>query len=88
VYGALGGNLQGEKDLLGLGVSETEGAKVWLAVFTALQQRGVQDCFVACVEGRSGLPDALATVFRRTQVQLGIVHKVRQALQYCPVFLK
>ena len=82
VYVALGVNLTGEKELLGLWVSETEGAKFWLAVFTDLQQRGVQDCFVACVDGLAGLPEALETVFPQTQVQLCLVHKVRQSLRY------
>jgi len=82
VYVALGVNLQGEKALLGLWISETEGAKFWLAVFTELQSRGVQDGFVACVDGLSGLPEALETVFPHTQVQLCIVHKVRHSLQY------
>ena len=54
----------------------------WLTVFTELQQRGMQDCFVACVEGLAGLPDALETIFLQTQVQLCIVHKVRQVLRY------
>ena len=79
VYVALGVTLAGEKELLGLWVSETEGAKFWLAVFTDLQQRGVKDCFVACVDGLTGLPDALETIFPRTQVQLCIVHKVRHS---------
>lgn len=82
VYVALGITLTGAKELLGLWVSESEGAKFWLAVFTDLRQRGVQDCFVACVDGLAGLPEALETVFPRTQVQLCIVHKVRQALRY------
>lgn len=82
VYVALGVTLQGEKELLGLWVRETEGAKFWLAVFTELNQRGVQDSFVACVDGLSGLPEALETVLSHTQVQLCIVHKVRQSLQY------
>ncbi len=82
VYVALGVTLAGEKELLGLWVSATEGAKFWLSVFTDLHQRGVQDCFVACVDGLSGLPEALETVFPQTQVQLCIVHKVRQALRY------
>ncbi len=82
VYVAFGVNLHWEKELLGLWVSETEGAKFWLAVFTELHQRGVQDCFVACVDGLAGLPEALETVFPQTQVQLCIVHKVRQALRY------
>lgn len=82
VYVALGVNLQGEKELLGLWLSETEGAKFWLAVFTELQQRGVHDCFVACVDGLAGLPEALETIFPHTQVQLCVVHKVRHSLQY------
>lgn len=68
VYVALGVTLAGEKELLGRWVSETEGAKFWLAVFTELRQRGVNDCFVACVDGLTGLPDALETIFPRTQV--------------------
>lgn len=82
VYVALGVNLHGEKELLGLWVSETEGAKFWLGVLTELQHRGVQDCFVACVDGLAGLPEALETIFPQTQVQLCIVHKVRQSLRY------
>ncbi len=82
VYVALGVNLHGEKELLGLWVNETEGAKFWLAVFTDLQQRGVKDCFVACVDGLTGLPEALETIFPQTQIQLCIVHKVRQSLRY------
>ncbi len=82
VYVALGVTLQGEKELLGLWISETEGAKFWLSIFTELQQRGVRDCFVACVDGLGGLPEALESVFPHTQVQLCIVHKVRQSLKY------
>jgi putative transposase len=82
VYVALGVTLQGEKDLLGLWVSDTEGAKFWLAVFTELQSRGVRDCFVACVDGLKGLPEALETIFPHTPVQLCVVHKVRQSLRY------
>ena len=81
VYGALGVTLAGEKERLGLWVNDTEGAKCWLAVFTELRQRGVQDCVVACVDGLAGLPDALETIFPQTQVQLCIVHKVRQSLR-------
>jgi putative transposase len=82
VYVALGVTLQGEKELLGLWISETEGAKFWLAVVTELQSRGVRDCFVACVDGLTGLPETLETVFPHTQVQLCVVHKVRQSLRY------
>ena len=59
-----------------------KGAKFWLGVFTELRQRGVQDCFIACVDGLKGLPEALETVFPHTQVQLCLVHKVRQSLRY------
>lgn len=82
VYLALGVNLQGEKELLGLWIADTEGAKFWLAVFTELKNRGVQDCFIACVDGLKGLPEAVEAVFPKTQVQLCIVHKVRNSLQY------
>lgn len=82
MYVALGVNLQGEKEFLGLWISEPEGAKYWLSIFTELQQQGVRDGFAACVDGLAGLPEALETVFPHTQVQLCIVHKVRQSLRY------
>ncbi|WP_026611676.1 IS256 family transposase [Methylocaldum szegediense] len=82
VYLALGVNLQGEKERLSLWIADTEGAKFWLAVFTELKNRGVQDCFIACVDGLKGLPEAVEVVFPKTQVQRCIVHKVRHSLQY------
>ena len=81
---ALGITMDGEKALLGLWLSEGEGAKCWLSVFTELQNRGVQDCFIACVDGLKGLPEAIEAVFPKTQVQLCIVHKVRNSLKYVP----
>ena len=84
VYVALGITIEGEKELLGLWLSESEGAKVWLSVFTELQNRGVEDCFIACVDGLKGLPEAIEAVFPKTQVQLCIVHKVRNSLKYVP----
>jgi putative transposase len=84
VYLALGVTLEGEKELLGLWLSESEGAKFWLAVFNELKNRGVQDCFIACVDGLTGLPEAIEAVFPKTQVQLCIVHKVRNSLRYVP----
>jgi putative transposase len=84
VYPALGINLDGEKELLGLWMSENEGAKFWLSVFNELNSLGVADCFVACVDGLKGLPEAIEAVFPKTQVQLCIVHKVRGALRYVP----
>ena len=84
VYVALGITVEGEKELLGLWLSETEGAKFWLSVFTDLKNRGVEDCFIACVDGLKGLPEAIEAVFSKTQVQLCIVHKVRNSLKYVP----
>jgi transposase-like protein len=84
VYVALGITVDGEKELLGLWLSETEGAKFWLSVFTDLQNRGVEDCFIACVDGLKGLPEAIEAVFPKTQVPWCIVHKVRNSLRYVP----
>jgi transposase-like protein len=84
VYLALAINLQGEKELLGLWVAKTEGAKFWLNVLTELKNRGLHDCFVACVDGLSGFREAIEAVFPRTEVQLCIVHKIRQSLKYVP----
>ena len=84
IYVALGVNLEGRKELLGLWLGETEGAKFWLSVLTDLKNRGLQDIFVACVDGLSGFPEAIRAVFERTKVQLCIVHLVRAALKYVP----
>jgi len=84
IYIALGINLEGEKELLGLWVAQTEGSKFWLTVFNELKNRGVCDCFIACVDGLKGLPEAVEAVFPRTQVQLCIVHKLRNSLKYVP----
>jgi transposase-like protein len=84
VYLALGVTMDGEKELLGMWLSESEGAKFWLMVFTELKNRGVQDCFIACVDGLQGLPEAIEAVFPKTQGQLCIVHKVRNSLKYVP----
>src|SRR5438093_6624150 len=81
---ALGMTMEGEKALLGLWLSESEGAKCWLSVFTALHNRGVQDCFLACVDGLKGLPEAIEAVLPKTQVQLCSVQKVRNSLKYVP----
>lgn len=81
VYLALGVTMEGEKERLGLWRSESEGAKCWLAVFPALKNRGGQDCFVACVDGLKGLPEAMEAVFPKPQVPLCIVHTVRNRLR-------
>ena len=82
VYLALGVNLNGEKELLGLWVAQTEGAKFWLQVVTELKNRGVQDIFIACVDGLKGFPEAIEAVFPKTTVQLCIVHMVRYSLNF------
>lgn len=82
VYLALGVNLAGEKELLGIWIAQTEGAKFWLQVVTELKNRGVQDIFIACVDGLKGFPEAIETVFPKTSVQLCIVHMVRYSLNY------
>ena len=72
IYLALGVNLNGKKELLGMWLSENEGAKFWLGVLTELQNRGVQDILIACVDGLKGFPDAINTVYPKAQVQLCI----------------
>lgn len=84
VYLALGINLEGEKELLGLWMADTEGSRFWLTVFNELKNRGVHDCFIACVDGLKGLPEAIESVFPQTQVQLCIVHKLRNSFKYVP----
>lgn len=82
VYLALGLNLAGEKELLGLWIAQTEGAKFWLQVVTELKNRGVQDVFIACVDGLKGFPEAIEAVYPKTAVQLCIVHMVRHSLNF------
>lgn len=82
IHVALGVNLEGQKEVLGLWLAETEGAKFWLTVLTELQNRGLKDIFIACVDGLTGFPEAIQTVYPRTRVQLCIVHMVRNALNY------
>ena len=84
VYNILGINREGKKELLGIYLSENEGAKFWLSVLTELRQRGVEDIFVACVDGLKGFPEAIASVYPQAQVQLCIVHQVRTSLRYVP----
>ncbi|MCX5757436.1 MAG: IS256 family transposase [Candidatus Hydrogenedentes bacterium] len=82
IHVAIGVNMQGNKEVLGLWASQAEGAKYWLQVLTELKNRGVEDVFIACVDGLTGFPDAIETVFPRAQVQLCIVHQVRASLNY------
>jgi len=82
MYVALGIDLEGHKQLLGLWLAESEGASLWLSVLTELKNRGVQDILIACVDGLTGFPEAIAAEFPDTKVQLCIVHMVRNSLRY------
>jgi putative transposase len=82
IYLAIGVNLEGYKEVLGLWIAQTEGAKFWLHVVTELKSRGVKDILIACVDGLKGFPEAIESVFPQTQVQLCIVHLVRHSLNY------
>jgi putative transposase len=82
IYVALGVNLEGHKELLGLWLGENEGAKFWLSCLTDLKNRGLRDIFVACIDGLSGFADAIRAAYPETSVQLCIVHLVRAALRY------
>ena len=84
MYVALGVNLEGHKELLGLWLADTEGAKFWLSVLTELKNRGVEDILIACVDGLKGFPEAIASEYPQTQVQLCIVHMVRNSLRFVP----
>jgi len=82
VYLALGVNLDGQKELLGMWISENEGAKFWLSVLTELKNRGLEQILIACVDGLSGFPEAIEVVYPQTRVQLCIIHQVRNSLKY------
>ncbi len=82
VYNILGVSLEGKKDLLGMYLSESEGAKFWLAVLTDLKNRGMQDMLIACVDGLKGFPEAIAAIFPKTEVQTCVVHQIRNSLRY------
>lgn len=84
IFLALGVNLEGHKDLLGMWIAENEGAKFWLNVLTELQNRGVKDILIACVDGLKGFPDAINTVYPDTRIQLCIVHMVRNSVKFVP----
>ncbi len=81
-YTVLGVNLEGKKEILGLYLNESEGAKFWLQVLTDLQNRGVKDILIASVDGLKGFPEAINAVFPQTEVQLCVVHQIRNSLKY------
>ncbi|MBE7515507.1 MAG: IS256 family transposase [Chloracidobacterium sp.] len=82
VYLAIGVNMDGLKEVLGMWIAQSEGAKFWLSVVTELKNRGVNDIIIACVDGLKGFPEAIETVFPKAEVQLCIVHMVRHSLNY------
>jgi putative transposase len=84
LYFALAVNMDGYKELLGMWISPNEGAKFWLSVLTEIRNRGVKDILIACVDGLTGFPNAIETVFPKTQVQLCIVHMVRNSVAFVP----
>ncbi len=82
LYLALGINMDGKKEVLGFYLNETEGAKFWMSVLTDLKNRGIEDIFIACMDGLTGFPDAVRAVYPKTKVQLCIVHMVRNSTKY------
>jgi len=82
IYTVLALNMDGKKEVLGLYLSESEGANFWLSVLTDLQNRGVEDFLIASVDGLTGFPEAIASIFPDTEVQLCIVHQIRNSLRY------
>jgi len=84
MYLALGVNMEGHKELLGMWLAETEGAKFWLSVLTELKSRGLEDILIACVEGLKGFPETIRAEYPKTRAQLRIVHMVRNSLKLVP----
>lgn len=82
LYIALGINMEGRKEVLGFYLSDTEGAKFWMGVLTDLKNRGVNDIFIACMDGLTGFPDAVRAVFPQTKTQLRIVHMIRNSTRF------
>ena len=82
VYTLLALNIQGKKEILGLHLSENEGANYWLSVLTELNNRGVKDILIACVDGLTGFPEAIATIFPQTETQLCVIHQIRNSMKY------
>lgn len=82
IYTILGLNVEGKKELLGLYLSESEGANYWLSVLTDLHNRGVQDILIACVDGLTGFPEAIASIYPQTEVQQCVIHQIRNSMKY------
>lgn len=84
IYLALGVNTEGHKELLGMWLSENEGAKFWLGILTEQKNRGLEDILIACADGLKGFPEAIQTVYPQTHIQLCIVHMVRNSMKFVP----
>lgn len=84
VYNILGINQEGIKDILGFYIAESEGANFWLGVLSDLQARGVRDILIASIDGLKGFPEAIQTIFPKTEIQLCVVHQIRNLLQKMP----
>ena len=82
IYTLLGLTLEGKKELLGLYLSENEGANYWLSVLTDIQNRGVDDILIACVDGLTGFPEAITSLYPQTEIQLCIIHQIRNSMKY------
>lgn len=81
-YIALGINIEGQKEILGVWIGENEGAKFWLRVCTELKNRGIKDILIACIDGLKGFPEAITSVFPETKIQLCIIHQIRNSMKY------
>src|SRR5690606_6906543 len=75
-------NMEGRREVLGFYIGQAESSKFWMQVFTDLSNRGVEDILIACVDGLKGLPEAIGSIFPKTEVQLCIVHQIRNSLRY------
>ena len=82
VYNIIGITVEGKKEVLGFYLSESEGANFWLSVLTDIQNRGVEDMLIVCVDGLKGFPEAINCIFPKSQVQLCVVHQIRNSLKY------
>jgi transposase-like protein len=82
IYNIMGINLDGQKDILGFYIADTEGSHFWLGVLNDLRTRGIEDILIACIDGLKGFPEAIAAAFPKTEVQLCIVHQIRNSLKY------
>ena len=87
IYNVLGVDRDGHKELLGMYIARNEGANFWLSVLTDLQNRGVEDILIACIDGLKGFPEAIQSVYPNTSVQLCVVHQIRNSIQY-PIVIR